>query len=216
MTSGTAVSARSGRSYGDSCAVARALDVVGERWALLVVRELLFGPKRFTDLQSDVAGVRPNVLSQRLRELEQADVVQRRQLGPPARAWVYELTDRGRELEAILLQLGRWGRRMPAGGNGHSIDSLMLVLKNHFEPARWGAGATTFHIVVHDEPFTVVADRDGLAIGRGDPYVADLVIYTDVETLAALVIDGRLPRQSGRLEITGNTATFGRLLDSLQ
>jgi DNA-binding HxlR family transcriptional regulator len=203
------------RTYGDSCAVARALDVVGERWALLVVRELLFGPRRFTDLQAGVAGARPNVLSQRLRELEAAELVQRRRLGPPARAWVYELTARGRSLEPLLLQLGQWGRLLPAGGKGYSVDSLMLALKNHFEPARWGAGATTFHIVVHDEPFTVVADRMGLAVSRGEPYVADLTVYTDVETLTALVIDGRLPRQSGLLEIAGDTATFGRLLDAL-
>jgi DNA-binding HxlR family transcriptional regulator len=204
------------RTYGDSCAVARALDVVGERWALLIVRELLFGPRRFSDLEAGLAGLRANVLSARLRELEAAELVRRRQLGPPVRIWVYELTDRGRELEPLLLFLGQWGRWLPDGGRGYGIDSLMLAMKNHFEPARWGAGPTTFHLVVHDEPFTVVADRERLVVERGAPHVADLVVHTDVETLTALVIDGRMPRLSGLLDIHGDTATFGRLLGALQ
>src|ERR1700685_1656521 len=87
------------RSYGDACGVARALDVVGERWALLVVRELLLGPKRFTDLRSGLPHVGTDVLAQRLRELEQAGIIPRTQLAPPAPARVYELTARGTELE---------------------------------------------------------------------------------------------------------------------
>ena len=89
------------RTYGDGCGIAHALDLVGERWALLVVRELLLGPKRFTDLRDGLPNASPNVLSQRLRELEQAGIVQRRKLPPPAGAWVYELTDWGRELKPI-------------------------------------------------------------------------------------------------------------------
>src|ERR1700685_3017592 len=99
------------RSYGDSCGIARALDLVGERWALLVVRELLLGPKRFTDLRAGLPKVSADVLSQRLRELERIGAVQRRKLPPPAGVQVYELTDWGRELEPVLLALGRWGSR---------------------------------------------------------------------------------------------------------
>src|SRR5262245_48168316 len=87
------------RSYDDSCLTAHALDLVGERWALLVVRELLLGPKRFTDLRHGLPGISPNVLSQRLDELEHAALVHRRRLDPPASVWVYELTGWGRELE---------------------------------------------------------------------------------------------------------------------
>src|SRR6266702_797200 len=90
------------RSYGDSCGVARALDVVGERWALLVVRELLFGPKRYADLSRGLPGMSQNVLSQRLRELEQEGIMRRRKLGPPASIRVYELTERGQDLEPVL------------------------------------------------------------------------------------------------------------------
>src|SRR5215211_5215261 len=101
------------RTYGDRCGVARALDLVGERWALLVVRELLLGPKRFTDLRGGLPNLGPDVLAQRLRELEQAGVLRRRVLPPPAASRVYELTERGRELEPVILGLGRWGSAAP-------------------------------------------------------------------------------------------------------
>src|SRR3954465_13630044 len=102
------------RTYGDGCAIARALDVVGERWALLVVRELLLGPKRFTDLKRGLPNSSPNVLSERLRELERSGVVKRGKLPPPAGSQVYELTDWGRELEGIVVSLGRWASRSPS------------------------------------------------------------------------------------------------------
>src|ERR1700749_3087698 len=93
------------RSYEDPCGIASALDLIGERWALVIVRELLHGPKRFTDLRAGLPGASANVLSQRLRELEERDIVRRNTHGPAA----YELTDRGHELHPILLLLGRWG-----------------------------------------------------------------------------------------------------------
>src|SRR6185437_6886764 len=101
------------RTYGDRCGIARALDVVGERWALLVVRELLLGPKRFTDLRAGLPNVGPDMLSARLRDLEAAGVLRHHKLPPPASARVYELTERGRELEPGILALGRWGAAEP-------------------------------------------------------------------------------------------------------
>src|ERR1700676_2376246 len=108
------------RSYGDRCGISRALDVVGERWALLVVGELLLGPKRFTDLRSGLPAVGPDVLSQRIRELEAANLLERRTLPPPARTRVYALTARGRQLEPVVLALGRFGSiaPFPAGDAG--------------------------------------------------------------------------------------------------
>src|SRR2546423_10585022 len=97
------------RSYHDRCGLAHALDLVGERWALLVVRELVFGAKRYTDLQADLPGISTNVLSRRLDELEQAGVVRKSKLVPRAAAWAYELTARGQALEPIMRQLGLWG-----------------------------------------------------------------------------------------------------------
>src|SRR6185437_13510559 len=102
------------RSYDDPCGLARALDLVGERWALLVVRELLLGPKRFADLRRGLPGLSQNVLAQRLRELEEGGVVTRRRLEPPASTWAYDLTERGRALEPALVALSTWGSRTPA------------------------------------------------------------------------------------------------------
>src|SRR5438552_12676360 len=99
------------RTYGDSCGIAKALDLVGERWALLVVRELVLGPKRFTDLRAGLPGIATNVLTQRLQELERDGIITRRTLPPPAASSVYELTEYGRDLVPIMLDLGRWGSR---------------------------------------------------------------------------------------------------------
>src|SRR5215212_6458501 len=96
------------RTYDDACAAAHALDLIGERWALLVVRELLLGPKRFTDLRGGLPNVSPNVLAQRLRELEAAAVVRRRKLPAPAGSWTYELTEWGEQLKPIVMSLGSW------------------------------------------------------------------------------------------------------------
>src|SRR6202035_5648082 len=103
----------SNRRYDDPCGIARALDAVGDRWAMLVVRELIFGPKRFSQLRDGLQGVSPNVLSQRLRDLEDGGVVRRVALAPPAGLAFYELPARALPLEPILLELGRWGSRQP-------------------------------------------------------------------------------------------------------
>ncbi|HEY9105964.1 MAG TPA: helix-turn-helix domain-containing protein, partial [Roseateles sp.] len=118
------------RSYDDPCGIARALDSIGERWALLVVRELLLGPKRFTDLRAGLPTASPNVLSQRLRELEGCGVLQRRVLPQPAGVSVYELTAWGRSLEPVLLSLARWGsRRAITSERDLSVDALLIALK---------------------------------------------------------------------------------------
>ena len=110
------------RSYGDPCGIARALDVVGERWALLVVRELVLGPKRFTDLRAHLPGIATDVLSQRLRQLEQAGVLRPVAMAAPASGRVYELTARGRELEPVLHALGRWGSHEGLEGVTHDLS----------------------------------------------------------------------------------------------
>ena len=104
------------RTYGDRCGIARGLDVVGDRWALLVVRELLLGPKRFTDLRAGLPRVTPDVLAQRLRDLEADGVLHHHKLPPPSGAQIYELSARGRQLEPVILELGRWGSAEPFPG----------------------------------------------------------------------------------------------------
>lgn len=175
------------RSYGDPCGIARALDVVGERWALLVVRELLFGPKRFSDLRVSL-GASPNVLSQRLGELEASGVVRRRSAGGA----LYELTDWGRELHPILLQLGRWGVRsshQPTGDLG--VDALMAALEATFEPDRAPELHASYELRLGEERFSVDIDRRTIAITRGIPRRPDAIIDTDPATLRALVFGDR-------------------------
>src|SRR4051794_985041 len=159
------------RTYGDPCAAARALDLVGERWALVIVRELLFGPKRYSDLQAGLPHTSPTVLSQRLRDLEQGGVIQRRKLGVPARAWVYELTEWGRGLEPILIHLGRWGRHSPAHPTTTATlgtDSLMLAVKSHLDPTRLGDLDATFRLELGEDVFTFRVADGTLAIQRGE------------------------------------------------
>ena len=128
------------RTYGDACGIARALDLVGERWALMIVRELLLGPKRFTDLRTGLPHASPNVLAQRLRELESAGVIEKRRLPPPAASQVYDLTDWGRGLEPIVMAFGAWGAHAPdpPEGVGMSLDSHILSLRTLFDPRARG------------------------------------------------------------------------------
>ena len=175
------------RSYGDPCGIARALDVVGERWALLIVRELVLGPKRFTDLRGAL-GASPNVLSQRLGELEDFGVLQRRSVG----AALYELTDWGRELRPILVQLGRWGARSQLLPRGElSVDSLMLALEATFDPDSAGELSASYELRLGEEQYSVDVDRGSITIARGHEQRAVAIIETDPETLRSVVFGDR-------------------------
>src|SRR6185295_4004935 len=135
----------------DPCGIARALDAVGERWALLIVRELLYGPKRFTDLRDGLGDVSPNVLSQRLRELERAGILRKLSDGGSR----YALTDWGRDLAPILVELGRWGARSPAPPSGElSVDALMVALESTFVADEAGDLDATFELRLDDATFT--------------------------------------------------------------
>src|ERR687894_1924441 len=101
------------RSYDDACGTAHALELIGERWSLLVLRELMLGPRRFSDLKSDLPGISANVLTQRLAELEERGLVRRAKLPPPASVQVYEATAWGREAAPVMRALGRWAVRSP-------------------------------------------------------------------------------------------------------
>jgi DNA-binding HxlR family transcriptional regulator len=157
------------RSYGDRCGVARALDLVGERWALLVVRELLLGPKRFTDLRAGLPNLGPDVLSQRLRDLEAIGVVRRAKLPPPASSQVYELTAWGQELEPVVLGLGAWGSRapFPDGDARLGVDSAVLALKTLFDPASAGSIDEEFELRLGPERFRARVANGALAVARG-------------------------------------------------
>ena len=175
------------RSYNDRCGVARGLDVVGERWALLVVRELLLGPKRFTDLRAGLPALGPDVLSQRLRDLEASGVVRRTVLPPPAGSRVYELTEWGAQLEPVVLALGRWGSQAPYPSEDAPLgtDSVVLALKTMFAGA--DGFAATYELRLGDQVFSVSVDGSSLEAVRGAPAAPDAVIETDPETLAAVL-----------------------------
>ncbi len=205
------------RTYADPCGVARALGVVGERWALLVVRELLFGPKRFSDLSRGLPGMSQNVLSQRLRELEEAGVVQRGRLGPPASIQVYELTERGQRLEPVLLALSTWGSRLPLSSGGElSVDALMLALRSTFDPAVAGDLAARVELRLGDDRFRVEVAGGGLRLARGGyPEPPDAVLTTGPATLRELVFAGRKAADAlrrGDLHIDGDRKMAERLL----
>ncbi|HEU5481442.1 MAG TPA: helix-turn-helix domain-containing protein, partial [Candidatus Tumulicola sp.] len=126
------------RTYGQYCGFARALELVGERWALMIVRDLLVEPKRFSDLQRGLPGIPTNILTARLKELEQSDIVRRRLLPRPSGAVVYELTETGRGLEAPVHALGAWGAKLLGDPRSHEIvtpDSLVTALRTTFQPA---------------------------------------------------------------------------------
>ena len=188
------------RRYDDPCGIARALDIVGERWALLVVREMIFGPKRFVQLRDGLHGVSPNVLSQRLRDLEQAGIVRRGVLDPPASVAIYELTARGRALGPILLELGRWGSQQPMTTSGElSVNALLLALKTVFDPA--AAVNATFALRVDGDWFRVTVAGDSIDITRGRTDHPAVTFDTDVATLRSVAFgrDGRLTVDGDRL-----------------
>jgi DNA-binding HxlR family transcriptional regulator len=196
------------RSYGDPCGIARALDHVGERWALLVVRELLLGPKRFTDLRAGLPSASPNVLSQRLRELEQAGVLRRRKLGPPAGVWVYELTDLGRELKPVVLALGRWGSRSPSIPAAElSVDAFILALETTFDPHAADGLRATYELRLGEERFRIEVADGRIDLSRGSSNQPDATIETSIATLRGLIFGDRQLAEalrSGDLELEGD------------
>lgn len=206
------------RTYGDGCAIARALDVVGERWALLIVRELLLGPKRYTDLRRGVPNASPNVLSERLRELEQAGVVRRRKLPPPASSRVYELTEWGLDLEEIVLSLGRWASRSsmpPSDAPIASADSIILALRARFDPGAVRGRRASYELHLGDDRFRIDVTDDEVAVARGDAPDADATIESDPDTLAAVLWGGRPladAQRAGALTIAGNKSAVQRFV----
>jgi DNA-binding HxlR family transcriptional regulator len=204
------------RTYDDPCGIARGLDHVGERWALLVVRELLFGPKRFTDLHRGLPAASQNVLSQRLRELEGSGVVRRRRLGPPAATWVYELTAWGRDLEPALFHLARWGSRAPlAPGNELSVDALMFALKTSFEAEKARGLSATFELRLGDDTFHAEVKEGELRLERGTTPHPDAVLETGTTALREVVFGGRDHEDAvreGTLNIEGDEEAVARFV----
>jgi DNA-binding HxlR family transcriptional regulator/putative sterol carrier protein len=193
------------------------LDLVGERWALLVVRELLLGPKRFTDLKSGLPHASPNVLAQRLRDLEAAGVVRRGKLPPPAASKIYELTEWGRDLEPVIIALGRWGVRSPTKPPDAElgVDSLILSFRTMFDPDQAEGLDASYELRLGEDRFRAEVTEGRLEIERGTAEQADATVEADAGTLAALIYDDLKlddTLSSGDLRITGDRAAVERFL----
>lgn len=203
--------------------MAHALNLVGERWALLIVRDLLLGPKRFVDLQAGLPGAGSSILSLRLRDLEAAAVVRRRTLAPPAGSRVYELTEWGAGLEPILAGLGRWGALSPAvppvGEIG--VDSHMLTVRAFFDVKGINPWSARYQIVVDGNAFVAeVVDGRLANLARGDANGrATVSIETTVATLGALIARRTsiaAARRAGLATVEGDVRAAQRLFNAVQ
>jgi DNA-binding HxlR family transcriptional regulator len=208
------------RTQLDGCGIAHASDLLGQRWALLVVRELLLGPKRFTDLRTGIPDISPNVLGQRLRELQGSGIVARRKLAPPAAVQVYELTEWGRQLEPAVLALGRWASGSPSFPRDAEMgpDSLVLALKPTFDPAKADGIDATYELRLGEIPFEITVKGGRFEAARGEAESPDATIRSDPRTIAGVVFgEYRLGKavQSGDVAIDGSRRAVNALFRAL-
>jgi DNA-binding HxlR family transcriptional regulator len=205
------------RRYDQYCPVCHALELVGERWSLVIVRELLKGPKRYTDLIEGMPGVGTNILAARLRDLEAGGIVHKRKLPPPAASTVYELTEYGRELEEPLYALARWGARSlppPAKGEDFDPDWGLNAFAALLDPERARGLTETYVVRVADDVYTVQLEDSTVHVEIGATDDADLDFTTDRETffgLASGELDPRIALGGGHVTIeTGKPADLER------
>ncbi len=210
------------RSYAQLCGIATALDVIGDRWTLLVVRDLLLGPLRFSDLAEGLPGIGTNTLTTRLKALEVTGVVHRQLLPLPERGTVYELTTYGRELEPILLALGRWGTRsmgtLPPDVTTRSRWLVAAMLAFH-DDSQQVPLLTTWELRLTDGAFTVRAKDTKLTVSAGAPERADLVLTAADDQLHRLLTRQVSPTEavaSGAITVEGDDTTLAQLVELFQ
>ena len=195
------------RSYDQYCAVARGLDVVGDRWTMLLVRDLLLGPKRYKDLLSGLPGIGTNLLANRLHELEGAGLIERTVLPPPAGSTVYQLTETGQALEPALVALGRWGARFL--GRPRKTDIMVprayfVAMRGVFDPQAAAGLTETYEVRIADLVFEVRVAGGRLSTSEGRATNPDAILIMAVETLNALMFQLLTPAAaltSGRVKI---------------
>lgn len=205
------------RSYNEYCAIAQALDVVGERWSLLIVRELLIqGPSRYTDIRNGLPGIATNLLADRLRELEEAGVIEREEAPPPVATTLFKLTDRGRELQPVLQALGRWGGpmvRRPIGENEFRSHWLAIPLGNHLKDRNPDAPAQTIEIRTADQPVLVQVGGGRVEVRPGKAEHPDLTLTGTASQVLGLLLHELSfndAKQRG-LKIEGDTKVLARV-----
>lgn len=207
------------RSYNQFCALAYALDIIGERWTLLIVRELLAGPRRFTDLIEGLPGISTNLLSERLKVLEQQGILARRVLPPPAASTVYELTEFGQGLEKAVLELGLWGSRLlPPSLEGVALPSLgatTLAIKAFFHPEQARGVHETYELHLGDEVLQVCFDNGEILVRQGQNFKPDAVFHTRMDIFIGLFA-GQIPPDAaiaaGMIRVDGDPQALARFL----
>lgn len=199
------------RSYDDACGTAHALELIGERWSLLVLRELMLGPRRFSDLKGDLPGISANVLSQRLGELEDRGLVRRTRLPPPASVQVYEATQWGLEAEPIVQALGRWAARSPRHDPTLPISgvSILLSFRTMFDPAKAGDLDARIGFRFADMTYVLRIAGGALTAERGDVRGCDAIVSAEPTMLAAVVYGG-LPLDN--IAVEGDIALVKRFI----
>jgi DNA-binding HxlR family transcriptional regulator len=207
-----------GKWYDDACGTAYALELVGERWSLLIMREMMFGPRRFTDLRGGLPAISAKVLSERLEGLERAGIVQRRQLPPPAAAQVYELTPWGYQAEEAIQALGRWAARSPHHDPTLPLSaaSLLMSFRTMFDPARAQGLGVTGSIRVGMEEFRVEVVGGQLLAERGAADAPDFGLAAPQASAIAGAVYGKLDfadLAGAGLEVSGDTAAALRFID---
>ncbi|GHE75119.1 transcriptional regulator [Camelimonas fluminis] len=206
------------RVYDDACGLAHALELLGERWTLLVVRELMLGGRRFSALRSALPGLSANVLTQRLASLEAHGVLRRRMLPPPARVQIYELTEWGYEAGPVIEALGRWAARSPAHDPTLPISavSTLLSFRTMFRRGAVGDAPFTVGFRMGEEGWLGEAGAEAFHVGRGDPDGADICFTGEPEALVAFVYGGApLPglAEAGSLSLRGDPTLAMRFAD---
>lgn len=203
------------------CPVAHALCLVGERWALLIVRDLLHGPRRYTDLLEGLPGIGTNILAARLRGLEESGIVTKRRLPPPAASTVYELTDYGRELEEVFFALARWGARSlgpPGPGDELYPEWGLNAVAALFSPEAARGLTETYVLEIGGDVFTVRLEDGHMHAEMGAAEDADAVVDTDMDTFFRLASGDVTPRMAlkrGLVKIEGDRAAFERCFQVL-
>ena len=212
--------AMSHRSYNQYCGLAYALDVVGERWTLLIIRELMAGPRRFTDLMAGLPDISTNLLSERLKSLDLQGILSRRVLPPPAGSSVYELTPLGQALETTLLELGKWGSQFvppsAAGVTLLNVGSYALTLKTFFRPELAQNVDETYELRIDNEVLQVRIKAGEIHVQQGQALKANVIFQTDMPTYLGLLqrqIQPEAAIAGSLVQIEGDPDALSRFLD---
>ena len=205
------------RWYDDACGTALGLELLGERWSLLIVRELMFGGRRFSELRGSLLGISANILTMRLEGLERVGIVQRRMLPPPASVQIYELTPWGYEAEVVLRELGRWATRSPLHDPTLPLStaSLLMSFRTMYSAKRAKGKAATIGFRFGRDGFVIDFGPEGVHPRRADPGGCALTVAATPMSLASLVYGGRRVADAeaeGELTLTGDRQLFDRFV----